>query len=127
MHENVTPNYFHSITLQCNKLYHSKVNFETRQKTGKCLLHLNNILLIPWNFSTVQSLVAETSAFSNMTPTYALLIAFLLVVCLFFKHFGRLMVFAAQLKGPFAYPLVGNGLKFICKKEGKSKLSLKFR
>ncbi|KAJ3628005.1 hypothetical protein MTP99_015334 [Tenebrio molitor] len=52
-----------------------------------------------------------------MPPTYALLIAFLLVVCLFFKHFGKLMVCAAQLKGPFAYPLVGNGLKFICKKE----------
>mgnify|MGYP005986195077 FL=1 len=41
-------------------------------------------------------------------------------------HWSRrkLYLFAGKVSGPLAFPFVGNGLKFLCRKEGEAEFSV---
>lgn len=71
------------------------------------------------------SLVSSCVTSPTMKPIEPSLFFVIFVILLFsllaLYHWDRrkLYLFAAKVQGPPALPLVGNGLMFLCKKEGK--------
>ncbi|CAH1373957.1 unnamed protein product [Tenebrio molitor] len=53
----------------------------------------------------------------NTTITLLLLALCFITVLFLYKRFWRVLVFASQLDGPLAYPLLGNTLQLFCKRE----------